>query len=473
MPATSPPLEPSRWWQSLRWRLLLATFAGVAVALLVAGVVLSSLFREHTTRQFQTQLQQQLDQLTALLEPDSQGLPRLKAPLSDPRWQTPYAGLYWQIEQADTNHPEPQLRSRSLWDTALQVPHDQPAPGELHSHRLSGPNQQDVLVLERTVQLNMPAANRWRLLVAADTHDLEEANRRFSGVLALFLLVLCLALLAAAWAQVVLGLSPLSRLQSAVQAVRQGQSSRLQGQFPIELRPLVQDFNRVLDQNEQVVTRARQMAGNLAHAIKTPLAVLANAATQPAPDAATLATLVQEQVHSARQQVDWHLSRARASASGVPGLRTEVQPVLEALVRVMRKVHARQDDQAPLQIEIAPDSAPGTFAGETQDLQEMLGNLLDNACKWARQRVTIHNHTQGPWLHITIDDDGPGLNAAQRQTVFERGVRADERAPGSGLGLAIARETAQLYRGHITLDTAPLGGLRATLALPVDPPEVG
>jgi signal transduction histidine kinase len=467
------PIPPAqRWWQSLRWRLLLATLAGVAVALLLAGVVLSSLFREHTTRQFQAQLQQQLDQLTALLEPDPQGEPRLKTPLNDPRWQTPYSGLYWQMEHADTPVATPALRSRSLWDTALVVPRDRPPTGAVHSHRLSGPDQQNLLVLERTVQFD-PSPMRWRLLVAGNTRELEQANARFSGTLALCLLVLGLALLAAAWAQVVLGLAPLGRLQHAVQAVRHGNTSRLQGQFPVELQPLVQDFNRVLDQNEQVVTRARHMAGNLAHAIKTPLAVLANAATQSASDATALATLVREQVRSARQQVDWHLGRARANASGVPGLRTDVPSTLEALVRVMHKVHAHRDDRPPLQIDIAPHAAPITFAGEKQDLQEMLGNLLDNACLWAHQRVALALRSEGPWLHITLDDDGPGLSAEQRQAVFERGVRADERLPGSGLGLAIAQETAQLYRGQIVLAPSPLGGLRATLSLPADAPVVG
>lgn len=465
------------WARSLRWRLLGLTLVAVALALLGAGLLISSLFRTHVTAQFDTQLLRQLDQLTAALEPDAQQRPQLKMPLSDPRWHTPYSGLYWQIEAlapagATPSPARPLLRSRSLWDSELALPPDDLGRGELHHHQIPGPDGQGLLALERRVQFvsadlgTAQAAPGWRLTVAADMAELESAVASFSRQLALSLSVLGIALLLAAWAQVSLGLLPLRKLQTAVLSIRQGREQRLRGAFPAEVDPLVQDFNHVLDQNEQVVKRARQMAGNLAHAIKTPLAVLGNLATDQTSERSAWAGQLQEQVASIRHQVDWHLGRARAAGAGIAGLRTEVSPVVEGLVRVMRKVHAQREGRPELLITVAPLPENLQFAGESQDLQEMLGNLLDNACKWARSSVQITaSHADGQ-LRITIEDDGPGLSEAERSRVFERGVRADERTPGTGLGLDIARELAGLYQGEVRLGLAGLGGLRAELTLP-------
>lgn len=465
------------WARSLRWRLLGLTLVAVALALLGAGLLISSLFRTHVTAQFDTQLLRQLDQLTAALEPDAQQRPQLKTPLSDPRWHTPYSGLYWQIEAlapagATPSPARPQLRSRSLWDSELVLPPDDLGRGELHHHQIPGPDGQGLLALERRVQFvsadqgPAQAAPGWRLTVAADMAELESAVASFSRQLALSLSVLGLALLLAAWAQVSLGLLPLRKLQAAVLSIRQGREQRLRGAFPAEVDPLVQDFNHVLDQNEQVVKRARQMAGNLAHAIKTPLAVLSHLAEDPSADRRAWAGQLQEQVASIRHQVDWHLGRARAAGAGIAGVRTEVAPVVDGLVRVMHKVHAQREGRPELVITVAPLPENLQFAGESQDLQEMVGNLLDNACKWAHSRVWLTaSHADGQ-LRIRIEDDGPGLSEAQRSRVFERGVRADERTPGTGLGLDIARELAGLYQGEVRLGVSALGGLQAELTLP-------
>ncbi len=449
------------WTRSLRWRFLALTLLTLAVALAGAGWSLASLFREHASAQFEAQLRVQLDQLTAAFEPDA-GNVRLKSPLSDPRWNTPYSGLYWQIERLGApGAPVPPLRSRSLWDFELQLPGDGLRLQDLHSHRLGGPAGQPLRALERRVQFD---AQSWRLVVAADESALDAAVADFSGQLVLFLLILAAALLLAAWLQVSLGLRPLRTLHDGLKAVREGRTQRLQGAYPSEVEPLAQGFNRVLDQNEQVVARARQLAGNLAHAIKTPLAVIANLAEDDGMERAALARQLREQVGQVRQQVDWHL-RARSSRAGLPGLQAAVQPVVEGLARVMRKVHAHRESGPQLVLEVLPIPPGLCFAGEEQDLQEMVGNLLDNACKWARHQVRVQVTVEQGWLAIVIDDDGPGLSAAQRQAVFERGVRADERQPGSGLGLAIVRETAGLYHGSVALQPSELGGLRAELRL--------
>ncbi len=456
--------------RSLRWRFLAITLLTLAAALTGAGWSLARLFREHVSAQFEIQLRVQLDQLTASLEPDGEHGARLKSALSDPRWQAPYSGLYWQIERIESSPPAPGsaqpalLRSRSLWDFQLQLPGDGIRVLDLHSHRLKGPAGQPLRALERRVQFTEQARS-WRLVVAQDETALDAAVAEFSSQLALSLSILAAALLLAAWLQVSLGLRPLHALQVGLKAVREGRAQRLQGAYPLEVEPLAQGFNRVLDQNEQVVARARQLAGNLAHAIKTPLAVIGNLADDETLERIALARQLREQVGQVRQQVDWHLHRARSSRAGLPGLQATVQPVVEGLVRVMRKVHAHREDRPELVLEVGSIPAGLCFAGEEQDLQEMVGNLLDNACKWARSRVLVRASAEQGNLIVVIEDDGPGLSEAQRQAVFERGVRADERTPGSGLGLAIVRETAGLYQGSVALEPSALGGVRAGLRL--------
>lgn len=461
-----------RWTTSLRLRLLALTLAGVSIALMVAGVFLSGLFRDALMRQFQQGLEQQLDQLMARVSFDAQGRPLVdEQSLSDPRWQRPYSGLYWQINGAGQ---AVLLRSRSLWDASLDNAPDILPDGALHVHPGVGPRGVPLLVLERVVRPQALPDQRWRLLVAGDTQAVDSAVTRIRGVLALALGVLLVLLLLAGWAQVALGLAPLRALQRAMTDLREGREKQIRGPVPQEVQPLVDGFNLVLARNTQVIERARQQAGNLAHAVKTPLAVLAQAAEaaqqrKPSahPDATALPRLVIEQVALARRQVDWHLARARvAGAQGVAGQRVVVEPVVRGLLRVMDKVHAGR----ALELRCAPIAADLAFAGEEQDLQEMLGNLLDNACKWAHRVVqvdacveTVESETL---LQITVQDDGPGIAPEQREAVLARGVRIDESAPGSGLGLGIVSDLVRLYGGSVALEDSALGGLRVRIRLP-------
>lgn len=460
------------WSRSLRFRLLAVTVTGLTVAVVLAGLVLSGLFREHVQRQFEAALLLQLDQVTARLEFDEQGQPVIATQaLSDPRWLKPYSGLYWQVDAvaADGRDREGVLRSRSLWDTRLILQADVLADGAVHVHEVAGPQGAPLLVLERTVRAEGMNAARWRLIVAADLQATQAATARFTRVLALSLAVLLLLLAVAAWAQVAVGLKPLQALQRGLQDVQQARATQLQGAFPAEVQPLVDDFNAVLARNAEVVERARTQAGNLAHALKTPLSVLENAARAPAPgDGTTLAALVRDQVQVARRHIDWHLARARVAASAhLPGQRTAVAPVADGLVRVMNKVHAGRD----VGIEVVLPDAPLFFAGEAQDLQEMLGNLLDNACKWARSTVRLQaradGHSGSPrQILLWVEDDGPGIDVVRRAGALQRGVRLDETVPGTGLGLAIVQDLALMYGGQLSLEAAELGGLRAVLALP-------
>jgi signal transduction histidine kinase len=462
------------WATSLRFRLLAATLVALSLALVLAGLLLASLFRQHVERQFEDTLRLQLDQLTASLNFNAAGdpLPMPQA-LLDPRWQQPYSGLYWQIDgnaEGGSGGPEQRglLRSRSLWDTALTLPADALLDGAVHLHQIAGPLGVRLLLLERSVHAADQPERRWRLVVAADTRSLEAAVTRFSGMLAAYLGLLFLLLVLAALAQVYVGLRPLRVLEQAVINVREGRTLRLQGQFPAEVQTLSDDFNLVLERHAEVVERARHHAGNLAHAVKTPLAVLAQAAAKdPTP---ALSRLVQEQVQLATRHIDWHLARARAAgAQRLPGQRTAISPALGGLIRVMQRVHAARGLVIEYDAPLSHD-ADWAFAGEDQDLQEMLGNVLDNACKWARQTVRVSvaavADVSPPQLRVCIEDDGPGIDEALRLQVLARGVRADESVPGSGLGLAIVADLVQLYGGRLQLGTSTLGGLKLELYLP-------
>jgi signal transduction histidine kinase len=272
-----------------------------------------------------------------------------------------------------------------------------------------------------------------------------------------------LILVAAGLVQVRRGLSPFQQLRSRLAGVRDGRNRRLEGSYPTEVQPLVSDLNALLDHREEIVRRALAKAGDLAHGLKTPLAVLAQEADRAeAAGQHELAASIGQQVERMRRQIEYHLAHARAAASGAtPGARCPVAASVEGLTRTLLRLHADRG----VAIDVDVDSGH-SVRGEREDLDEMLGNLLDNACKWARSRVNVRSSSTNADIIITVDDDGPGLDPSMRDVVLQRGVRADEAAPGSGLGLAIVRDLAELYGGSISLQGSPMGGLRARLRLP-------
>jgi len=259
------------------------------------------------------------------------------------------------------------------------------------------------------------------------------------------------------------GLSPFTELRERLASVRDGRARRVDGHYPSEVQPVVDDLNALLDLRDQTVKRAIAKAGDLAHALKTPLAVLAHEAeVADGAGQGELAAVMRQQIERMRRQMDYHLAHARAAASGAaPGAHCSVLASAEGLARTLLRLHADRG----LSIEVEADAAH-VVRVEREDLDEMVGNLLDNACKWARSRIVIASASSGPAIVITVDDDGPGLETSMREAVLQRGVRADEAAPGSGLGLAIVRDLAELYGGSIALGPSPSGGLRARLQLP-------
>lgn len=445
---------------SLRIRLLIGTLFWISATILVAGWQLENLFRQHVEAQFHAELRTHLDQLTANLTLDKDSQPVLSTPLSDPRFNRPFSGLYWQVDHVApeiTSDNSGALRSRSLWDQVLDVPTHALSDGAARQLIGKGPDGKSIGVVMRTVSLE---GQRFRLTVAANADLMTEPIAHFRRALWSALFILGLGLVIATLVQVFVGLAPLQRLRISLGRVREGKSQHLEGAFPAEIMPLVDEFNSVLAQNATVVERARTQAGNLAHALKTPLSVLANAANGKDDD---LARLVTAQVQVARKQVDYHLARAQAAAATrIPGARTILGPIVAGLVRTMEHIYVERC----LEFSVLPIPEQLAFRGEGQDLQEMLGNLLDNACKWASRRVQISARAEQNWLEIICDDDGAGIAADQREAILRRGVRADEQVPGSGLGLAIVGDLAQLYGGTITLADSPLGGARAILELP-------
>jgi signal transduction histidine kinase len=258
-------------------------------------------------------------------------------------------------------------------------------------------------------------------------------------------------------------LAPFHNMRRRLVEVRLGKARQLQGWFPSEVQPLVDDLNALLAHRERAVTRATAKAGDLAHGLKTPLAVLSNEAGRLGREGHTeLAATIAHQVSLMLRQVEYHLAHARAAASGAtPGARCVVAESAAGIVRTLLTLHA--DRGLTIEVSVPADQC---VRARPEDVDEMLGNLLDNACKWAASRVQVAASTAGAWVVIAVDDDGAGLDASMREVVLKRGMRADEAAPGSGLGLAIVQELAELYAGTIALDQSPLGGLRATLRLP-------
>lgn len=277
-----------------------------------------------------------------------------------------------------------------------------------------------------------------------------------------FLWVTAAIFILAGFLQMRMGLSPLSRLRSTLTDVRAGRKTRLDGVYPSEIQALTDDLNQLLDERDARVARAQAQAGDLAHALKTPLAVLSSEMDRIASTANTdTVSIARQQIERIQRQMDWHLARARAAASGPSAnLRASVRDSADGIARTVRRLHA--DRHLAIEVEMPADVL---VRAERPDLDEILGNLVDNACKYAKSRVVIAASAAGKMATITIDDDGPGLDPAMRAAVLQRGVRADEAPGGSGFGLAIVRDLAELYGGAIVLETSPLGGVRAVLTM--------
>ncbi len=451
---------------SLATRLFLSATAWVVVVLLITGVVLSSVYRSASERAFDRRLNLYLRTLIAeVATPDDPPDHQFQS-LGEPLFDLPLSGWYWEVVRTDPDKEEVRA-SRSLWDKKLPKLEDRGIELSSSGVRVGyvdGPEGQSLRMAERPVDLG--ADGKFRVTVAGDATEIFDETRTFDYYLGGTFAALTIGLLLTTIFQVRFGLAPLKRISDAIADIRSGRAERLEGEFPVEIAPLARETNALIDANREIVERARTHVGNLAHAVKTPLSVIVNEANAHQHD--PFAMKVLEQAEVMRNQVAHHLERARIAARlTVIATVTDVAPVIEALRRTMEKIHRDR--------EVAIDVDAGTavkFRGERQDLEEMVGNLVDNACKWARSRVFIETSVHpttgaGPMmLHIIVDDDGQGLSDAERMQASQRGRRLDETKPGSGLGLSIVTDLAALYGGSLTLGLAPIGGLRAELVLP-------
>jgi len=450
---------------SLALRLFFSAATWTVVMLVVAGIVLSSLYRGAVERAFDRRLSVYLRTLVADVATPDEANERFPQTLGEPLFELPLSGWYWQVTRLDTARPE--IRSsRSLWDSTLPHLEDLGVSASSSGARqgyVQGPEDQLLRLVERTIDLG--DEGRFLVAVAGDAAEIDEETRGFDRALLITFAVLGFVLLLITTFQVRFGLAPLNRISQGLAAIRSGSAERLEGDFPTEVAPLARETNALIEANREIVMRARTHVGNLAHAIKTPLSVMMNEASTNPND--PLATKVREQADIMRDQVAHHLERARLAARvAVIGTVTEVRPVVTALARTMEKIHHARG--VAIELDVPEDAR---FRGERQDLEEMIGNLVDNACKWAQSRVAVETFVERSDaerrnLRIVVDDDGPGLSPQQREQVARRGRRLDETKPGSGLGLSIVLELANLYGGGLALGTAPIGGLRAELMLP-------
>ncbi len=447
---------------SLAFRLFASAAAWTLVVVPVAAFLLLSLYRQAVERSFDARLNVTLTSLIASSTADGGGAPKEPANLGEPSFTIPFSGWYWQIKPLGAP-VRPLFVSDSLLDQQLKLPSETNiAPDKSLTRRAytAGPQEQTLRVVEREIR-PAGATSPYSYAVAGDAAEIERDLGAFRTMLIAALAVLGFGLVLATLFQVQFGLRPLRAIRHDLAAIRSGEAERLEGRIPDEIKPLQQELNALIQSNREIVDRARTHVGNLAHALKTPLSVIANEARETD---GPFAAKVIEQSELMRAQITHHLDRARVAArSGGIGDITEIDGALQALKRALDRIYADRG------LKLSVTSCPGLkFQGEKQDLEEMVGNLLDNACKWASSRVTLSAAQEegDKSFTVIVDDDGPGLTAEERADAVKRGQRLDETKPGSGLGLSIVAELAHLYKGSFALEPSPDGGLRARLELP-------
>lgn len=455
---------------SLAFRLLATLAAWTLIVLPIAGLIIYSIYRDD----LQSDYDERLKRLADGIRLDSMdGITAPIAPVNrfEPLFEQTHSGWYWQVKPIDEPLKQ-KLVSASLATASLDSPYERKFPADETGTRwmnVKGPLEQPIRIVELLDTLRHEPGPRYSITVAGPIDDLNQRLAEFAQRLTIALALAGLGLLATTLFQVRFGLLPLRQIERGLAAIRSGEATRLEGRLPAEIEPLQAELNALIQSNQDIVDRARTQVGNLAHALKTPLAVLSNEARD---EKSALARKVEEQTGLMRDQVTHYLDRARMAARvGVIGRVTPIQPVVEPLARALERIHRDKG------IEIVVDCpSDARFQGEKHDLEEMLGNLLDNASKWCRRKV--HLTVRVPQVAkgharrvvLLVEDDGPGLTKEQRQKLGKRGVRLDESKPGSGLGLSIVTDLATSYRGSFGLEASRLGGTAARLELPAAQP---
>ncbi|QDX28378.1 sensor histidine kinase [Sphingomonas suaedae] len=431
--------------------MILIAAAWITLLLAGGGFALDRVLTGAITRNFDTQLEYLLTSMIVSAEIDPNGEVAFNRALGDQRFLEPYSGLYWQVSGKGVE----MFASRSLWDRRLETSRTH-EDQELHTYD-SRQFEQQLRVVERDVRL--PGSPiRWRFQVAETRDVLDAQIDALRKTLVRSFLLLAAGLIVMAALQTWYGLLPLRKLRLAIQRLRTGETPRIEGAMPAEIAPMVEELNALVAHNDKQAEEARRHAGNLAHALKTPLTVIMNAATAQADD---LPTTVVREARTMRRQVDHHLARARAvGRRGSAHSRAAVWPSVESVERAVARLypHVRIDTDGPRDL---------VAHIERQDLDEIMGNLVENAAKYGGGSVFITVGIEAGFVEIMIEDDGAGIPEADRIRIFDRGVRLDTGKPGTGLGLAIVRDVAEIYDGTVTLEESEdLGGLLVRLRLP-------
>ncbi|WP_018147579.1 ATP-binding protein [Henriciella marina] len=461
----SPAERPGKPRLSLSRRLFLGAIVWSLIVVVGGVIAMTAAYRTQTVRILQQELDSTLVTLPRALEilPDGRVVDIEERLPSDSRFTLPLSGRYWaMIAIQDDRSFGADIRSQSVWDGPLPLPQDLAsraldAPGQTQYGNTRGPNDEELRVAVRSI--TVPNREHPILLMAAADRDVtDEGANQLRLILLTAMATLAGGTLLALWIGLRMALRPFDRVQNHIAEIREGQRARLDGDYPIEVQPLTDELNKLLDSNRKIVERSQTHVGNLAHALKTPLAVLRNEATGDT----SLDDVVRRQTESMRANVDHYLKRAQAAArSEALGVRTEIAPVAAGLARLLNRLFEARGIEVT--VEIAADRYVRI---EQQDLEEMLGNLMENACKWAHSRVEVScKRGQNGLMHIHIDDDGKGLAPEAREAAVKRGVRLDETAPGTGLGLSIVADISEMNGGNLELAESPLGGLRATITL--------
>lgn len=438
---------------SLSRRMILIAAAWIGVLLTGGGFALDRVLTNAVTQNFDSQLEYVLNSaLIVSAEIDRDGEVIFTREPADQRFLEPYSGLYWQVS-APGHEAFP---SRSLWDRRLAYGDKHNDLGVHFYFSDQFPNE-PLRVVERDVRLPGSPV-RWRFQVAQSREGLDAQVGAIRRILALSFALLGLGLFVLVALQTVYGLRPLRRVREEIARLRTGAGRQIDAAMPREVMPLVDELNGLIEHNERQAEEARRHAGNLAHALKTPLTVIMNAATAHADD---LAPTVIREATTMRRQVDHHLARARAvGRRGHAHSRAAVWPSLESVERAVSRLYpqVRFDTDGPRDLWVHV---------ERQDLDELLGNLIENAAKYGGGSVFVTVRGDARRVEILVEDDGPGIPEAERVRIFDRGARLDTGKPGTGLGLAIVRDVAEIYEGGVTLEESEdLGGLCARLWLP-------
>lgn len=448
--------------KSLALRLFMSASVWIIFTLFCGGLLLSNVFRDSSEKAFEDKLNLFMETLIGASKVDSTSSITVVNSIGDPRFFQPYSGWYWQINEGSKTL----VRSRSMWDQVLTIDkrliggRAQFINSAIKKDRVSRPSSvrsKSLMIIQR--EISFPGIDKpLTFMISGDTNEYEQNILRYNNILISSLVILGLGLLLSVFLQVKYGLLPLGKIKNSLFKIRNGDAMRLEGNYPTEVSPLATEINILIDNNEKIVERAKTHVGNLAHALKTPLAVISNELNSIKGQ-----KIAKEQLNVIENHVDKYLKKARISAlKSIKKNKVNTNYIAEKMVKVFKKIHPN------INFKLIKSKQDLMFVGREDDLEEIFGNLMDNGCKWALDllKITIKKESKGE-IKFIFEDNGKGLPKKKMSEVFARGFRLDEQTPGTGLGLNIVKDTIENNNGNVWLEKSDLGGLRVNIILPL------